>query len=195
MRYEKGHKEATRRRIVETAARRFREEGIAAVGVANLMSEIGLTQGGFYNHFASKEELAREALALGLEGMRERMRKARSATGEVSFERVVDSYLSESHRDNAGRGCMLTTLAIEAARDNNVVRAQMSDGIARMIALISATLPESVAPAQRESKAMAVVANLIGSMILARATDDPQVSDRLLEAGRHTASAIVEAAS
>ncbi len=66
MRYEKGHKETTRRRIVEMAAERFRKEGIANVGVASLMSEIGLTQGGFYNHFDSKDDLAREALAMGL---------------------------------------------------------------------------------------------------------------------------------
>ncbi|MBE1160843.1 TetR/AcrR family transcriptional regulator [Dyella acidiphila] len=194
MRYEKGHKEATRSRIVDTAAQRFREQGIAAVGVAHLMGEVGLTQGGFYNHFASKEELAREALALGLERMRERTRKASAKSGAARIEDLVDSYLSAAHRDNVGRGCMLTTLVIEAGRSDGAVRTQLSDGIKEMVQLIGLVLPESVAPAQREARAMAVVSGLVGCMILARATDDAQMSDRILDAGRRAAIVTANAA-
>lgn len=192
MRYEKGHKETTRRRIVETAAERFRKEGIANVGVANLMSEIGLTQGGFYNHFESKDDLTREALAMGLENMRKRLRDASSKTGVARLESLVNGYLSTTHRDNVGHGCMLTTLAIEAGRIDGPVRAQLTDGMKEMVKLVGSVLPESLKPKQREADAMAVVSCLIGTMILARATDDPQMSDRLLESGRRAALAVVE---
>jgi TetR/AcrR family transcriptional regulator, transcriptional repressor for nem operon len=195
MRYEKGHKEATRRRIVETAAERFRKEGIAAVGVANLMSDIGLTQGGFYSHFQSKDDLAREALALGLERMRARLRKASGNSEAARLDNLVNSYLSTIHRDNVNRGCMLATLAIEAGRSNGPVRAQMSAGIAEMVRLVGEVLPESFGPAQRETNAMAVVSCLIGTMILSVATDDPRISDQLLDAGRRAAVAIGESAA
>jgi TetR/AcrR family transcriptional repressor of nem operon len=195
MRYEKGHKEATRRRIVETAAERFRNEGIAAVSVARLMSDIGLTQGGFYNHFESKDDLAREALALGLEGMRARLRKAGKQSEGARLGNVVDSYLSTLHRDNVIRGCMLVTLAVEAGRSEGPVRAQMSDGITEMVKLVSEFLPESIKPAQRETTAMAMVSCLVGTMILSRTTDDPQKSDRFLQAGRRAAGDLVESAA
>ena len=195
MRYEKGHKEATRHRIVQAAAERFRKEGIAAVGVANLMRDLGLTQGGFYNHFESKDDLAREALALGLEGMRARLRKASAHSGAARLEHLVDGYLTKAHRDNLERGCMLATVAIEAGRSEGMVRAQMSDGIKEMARLVGEVLPESFTPAQRETTAMAVVASLVGTMILSRATDDPQMSDRFLEAGRRAALAMVDVAA
>jgi TetR/AcrR family transcriptional regulator, transcriptional repressor for nem operon len=192
MRYEKGHKEATRRRIIETAAQRFRKEGIAGVGVANLMSDLGLTQGGFYNHFQSKEELAQEALAIGLERMRERLRKASNEPGVVSLAKLVDTYLNAAHRSKVDGGCMLATLAVEASRHDGPVRAQMSDGIKKMVKLVGESLRESFTPVEREAHAMAVVSCLLGTMILSRATDDPQISDRLLEAGRRAAVAVGE---
>jgi TetR/AcrR family transcriptional regulator, transcriptional repressor for nem operon len=195
MRYEKGHKEATRRRIVQAAAERFRKEGIAAVGVANLMSDLGLTQGGFYNHFESKDDLAREALALGLEDMRVRLRKASTQSGAARLDKLVDSYLSKLNRDNADRGCMLATVAIEAGRSEGAVRAQLSAGIKEMVSLVGEVLPESFSPAQREANAMAVVSSLVGTMILSRATDDQPMSDRFLEAGRRAALAIVQSAA
>jgi TetR/AcrR family transcriptional regulator, transcriptional repressor for nem operon len=195
MRYEKGHKEATRHRIVQAATERFRKEGIAAVGVANLMRDLGLTQGGFYNHFESKDDLAREALALGLEGMRARLRKASTQSGAARLDNLVDGYLTKVHRDNLDRGCMLATVAIEAGRSEGIVRAQLSEGIKEMVKLVGEVLPESLSPAQREANAMAVVSSLVGTMILSRATDDPQMSDRFLEAGRRAAVAIAESAA
>jgi TetR/AcrR family transcriptional regulator, transcriptional repressor for nem operon len=195
MRYEKGHKEATRQRIVETAAERFRKEGIGNVGVANLMSDLGLTQGGFYNHFDSKDDLAREALALGQGRMRDRWLKVSSETGKPDFKALIDGYLSASHRDNVGRGCMLATLAIEAGRDDGPVREQLSYNIKEMVKMVGSVLPESPDQERREVDAMAVVSCLIGTMILARATDDPVMSDRFLEAGRRGALVMSEAAA
>ncbi|HTC25822.1 TetR/AcrR family transcriptional regulator [Dyella sp.] len=195
MRYEKGHKETTRRRIIETAAERFRKEGIANVGVANLMSEIGLTQGGFYNHFESKDDLTREALAVGQGRMRERWLKVSSKTGRPNLEELINGYLSTSHRDNVGNGCMLATLAIEAGRAEGPVRAQLTDSIKEMVKLVGSVLPESLKPKQREANARAVVSCLIGTMILARAMDDPEMSDRFLESGRRVALVVAEAAA
>jgi TetR/AcrR family transcriptional repressor of nem operon len=193
MRYEKGHKETTRRRIIETAAERFRKEGIASVGVANLMSEIGLTQGGFYNHFESKDDLTRETLAVGQGRMRERWLKVSSTTGRPNLEELINSYLSTSHRDNVGSGCMLATLAIEAGRTDGPVRAQLTHSIKEMVKLVGSVLPESLKPKQREANATAVVSCLIGTMVLARATDDPEMSDRFLESGRRAALALAGA--
>jgi TetR/AcrR family transcriptional regulator, transcriptional repressor for nem operon len=195
MRYEKGHKETTRQRIIETAAERFRKEGIANVGVANLMSEIGLTQGGFYNHFESKDELAREALAVGQGRMRGRWLKVSSETGQPNLEELLNGYLSTSHRDNVGSGCMLATLAIEAGRTEGPVRAQLTENIKEMVKLVGSVLPESLKPEQREATAMSVVSCLIGTMILARSVDDPAMSDRFLESGRCAALAMAEAAA
>jgi TetR/AcrR family transcriptional regulator, transcriptional repressor for nem operon len=195
MRYEKGHKEATRQRIVETAAERFRREGIAAVGVANLMSDVGMTQGGFYNHFESKDDLVREALALGLKGMRERLRKVSSKSGKARLQDLVDGYLTTAHRDMVTRACMLSTLVIEAGRNEGPVRTQISEGIAEMVKLVGEVLPASFNPAQREAHATAVVSSLVGTMILSRTTDDSQMSERFLEAGRRAAVAIVESAA
>ncbi|HTV86917.1 MAG TPA: TetR/AcrR family transcriptional regulator [Dyella sp.] len=195
MRYEKGHKEATRRRIIDVAGERFRKEGIAAVGVANLMSDIGLTQGGFYNHFASKEDLVREALATGLEATRERLRKSSGQSQDVRLQDLLDSYLSARHRDNVGRGCMLTTLAIEAGRCEGPVREQLTDGIGEMVKLVGSVLDPSLKPAQREMDATAVVASMVGAMIMARATDDAQMSERFLQAGRRAALAAVQSAA
>jgi TetR/AcrR family transcriptional regulator, transcriptional repressor for nem operon len=195
MRYEKGHKEATRRRIVETAAERFRKEGIASVGVANLMSDIGLTQGGFYNHFESKDDLIREALAMGLEGTRDRLRKSSGKSGNERLRDLIEGYVSTRHRDNVAHGCMLTTLVIEAGRNEGPVRAELTDGIKEMVKLVGSVLDESLKPKQREMKAMAVVSSMVGAMILGRAVDDPHVSDRLLEAGRLAALAAAESAA
>jgi TetR/AcrR family transcriptional repressor of nem operon len=195
MRYEKGHKEATRRRIIEAAAERFRKEGIAAVGVANLMGDLGLTQGGFYNHFESKEDLVREALAMGLGATRERLRKSEGQGSGERLQALLGSYLSERHRDSVERGCMLTTLAIEAGRCEGPVRDQLTDGIREMVKLVGSVLDESLKPKQREMEAMAVVSSMVGAMILARATDDAQMSERFLEAGRRAATAAAESAA
>jgi TetR/AcrR family transcriptional regulator, transcriptional repressor for nem operon len=98
------------------------------------------------------------------------------------------------NRDNADRGCMLATVAIEAGRSEGAVRAQLSAGIKEMVSLVGEVLPESFSPAQREANAMAVVSSLVGTMILSRATDDQPMSDRFLEAGRRAALAIVQSA-
>src|ERR1700754_349801 len=100
MRYDKGHKDATRQRIVEVASRQFREQGVAAVGLAGIMTDAGLTNGAFYAHFDSKEDLVREVLASP--GKRSEMWQAAAESGE-GLESAIRRYLSANHRDNPGR--------------------------------------------------------------------------------------------
>ena len=112
MRYDNGHKAATRERIVEAAGRRFRRDGIDAVGVAGLMQSAGLTVGGFYNHFGSKDELVREVVTTSLRTRRASMRDVVEARRHGGLEALVDLYLSVAHRDNSDVGCTCAALTI-----------------------------------------------------------------------------------
>lgn len=194
MRYEKGHKEATRQRIVETAAARFREEGIAGVGVANLMSDIGLTQGGFYNHFESKDDLASEAIALAWQGTYQRLSNALKQAKGGGLEALIDSYLSKEHRQHVAKGCVAAALSAEIARGSTSVRATFSEGIEQLTDLIAGGLPSSLLAKRRRGIAMSIVATLVGTLVLARAVSDPALSDQILLNGRRAALALVESA-
>ena len=194
MRYDKGHKEATRKRIIETAASRFREEGIAAVGVANLMSDIGLTQGGFYNHFESKDDLAREAIAFAWQGTYERLSKALERAKHGGIEALIDSYLSPAHRKEVAAGCVAAALSAEIARGPESVRDAFDEGAMKMTDLIAGMLPGKLAPKQRRGIAMAVQSTLVGTLVLARAVHDQAMSDELLRNGRRAALALAQSA-
>jgi TetR/AcrR family transcriptional repressor of nem operon len=125
MRFEKGHKQATRQRIVETAAAKFRKDGVEAVGIAGLMAEAGLTHGGFYAHFDSKEELVREAISAALDATRARMDRA-ALKHEAGLEGIIRSYLRASHRDTPEQGCAIASLSSEIARHEYPTRAAFS---------------------------------------------------------------------
>ncbi|WP_249154525.1 TetR/AcrR family transcriptional regulator [Bradyrhizobium manausense] len=120
MRYDKGHKDETRRHILDVASAQFRESGIAAVGLAGIMSEAGLTNGAFYSHFASKEDLVREVLTDALT-RREERHKANLENG-VALGTTIRDYLSARHRDRAGTGCPTAALAAEIARHPKATR-------------------------------------------------------------------------
>src|SRR4051812_37775337 len=113
MRYEKGRKDESRRRIVEIASERFRSDGIAASGLAGIMKDAGLTNGAFYPHFESKVELVRESVAVTLESQADQIREVIAAGG---LEAAIAVYLSPEHRDNPGMGCTSAALLPEVAR-------------------------------------------------------------------------------
>jgi TetR/AcrR family transcriptional repressor of nem operon len=190
MRYAKGHKEATRQRIVEAAATRFRQEGIDAVGVANLMAGVGLTQGGFYNHFESKDDLARASIAAAWRDALARLDESLEQAGDRALETLVDRYLSAAHRDHPGSGCTAAALAPEVARGSLAVREAFTEGLRRFADLIAAALPAGLKPKQRRERALAVMAAMAGALALARAAADPGLSDALLAAGRQAALAL-----
>ncbi len=184
MRYEKGHKDITRQRIVEAAGRRFRREGIEAVGIGGLMAGIGLTQGGFYNHFESKDDLVREVVGHSLHEKLESMRALNAGKRHGGLARIVDGYLNAAHRDNPADGCTCSALAMEIARSAEPTRAAFTAELRATLELISEQLPASLKPKQRRDKAQAIFASMVGTLALARAVDDAALADGLLAAGR-----------
>src|SRR5579872_6094828 len=171
--------EANREKILDVAGRLFRERGYDGIGVADIMKRAGLTHGGFYGHFPSKDDLAAEITArvLRREGWLERL------TGKAapSVKEVVRSYLTRRHRDDAGHGCLFAALGSEAARQPRSVRRAFTEGLRRRVDALKPFMPGGSAAARRR-KALALMAGLVGALTLARATDDPQLSDEILEA-------------
>jgi TetR/AcrR family transcriptional repressor of nem operon len=193
MRYEKGHKEQTRQKIVEAASQRFRADGIDAVGVVSLMSDVGLTQGGFYNHFTSKEDLVRESVAVAATSATGRLAARVAASRGESYRALINGYLSADHRDEPELGCVGATLAAEMARRPLETREAFTEGYAGMVELISSTLPDAIRGKRRRTLAMSVFASLVGSLSLSRAVADPGLSDEILSLGRQAALQLVEA--
>jgi len=180
MRYEKGHKETTRRRIIEIAAARFRKDGIEAVGLADLMAEAGLTHGGFYSHFSSKEDLVRAAMA---EASSHSIQNFGRRIEEGGLEAWIRAYLRTAHRDHPERGCAAAALASELARHPKSTRKAFSENLAKVTTAIESHLPASFSPALKRKTATGVFATLIGAIQMARVADDPALSDEILEAG------------
>lgn len=186
MRYAKGHKDETRQHIVEVAAKKFREEGLAGAGIAGLMAEAGLTNGAFYNHFESKEHLVQEAMAHALGKRDAAMREAGPGAGEA----FIRSYLSPSHRDGPGQGCFTAALAAEIARHPDSTREAFTQAIQRTLGRIGAELPDGLPAEEREQKAAAIYAVMVGALQLARAVTDEALSDRILAGGLEAALAL-----
>jgi TetR/AcrR family transcriptional regulator, transcriptional repressor for nem operon len=187
MRYEKGRKDASRRRIMEVAAERFRCEGIAASGLAGIMSDAGLTNGAFYPHFQSKAELVRESVTSALEDQSHRLQDAFAAGG---LEAVLAVYLSAEHRDNPGSGCVSAALLPELARQPPETRSLYASRFLTMVYQMASSLPPQTQ--DPEGVALAIYATLIGALQLARATQGTALSDRILAAGADAARALVQ---
>jgi len=177
MRYEKGHKEATRQRIVEVAAAEFRRNGIEGIGVADLMAKAGLTHGGFYSHFKSKEELVRAALEEAAK--KSRMRKLAEEGG--SLEDIVRWYLRPEHRDLPESGCAIAALVAEVGRHSNATRKEMTGSVERLLGIIETRLPAGTC--DRRTTAVGVFSIMLGALQMARTVTDKKLSDQIREAG------------
>jgi AcrR family transcriptional regulator len=189
MRYEKGHKNETRQHIVDVAARRFREDGIAGAGVASLMADAGLTNGAFYGHFESKEELVREAL-LGALDRRKDLLEANARAG-LGPETWISSYLSPRHRDQPGSGCFTAALVAELARHPKATRDAFTAKFTDILKLLADQLPAG-SPEVRRRTATALYGMMIGTLQLSRAVSDKQLSTQILEDGVTSARALVD---
>ncbi|MGH8920598.1 MAG: TetR/AcrR family transcriptional regulator, partial [Actinomycetes bacterium] len=166
VRYAKEHKLGTRRRIVETASRRLKRDGIDGSGVATLMADAGLTNGAFYAHFDSKEDLVATAVTEQLAGQREWLRALGS--GRAGVEQIVRDYLSRGHRDNPGDGCPSAALLDEIRRCAEPTRQAYTDGVLGIIDDLAARLaPDD--PLSARTPALSVYALMVGTMQLARA--------------------------
>ena len=187
MRYEEGHKDITRQSILDVASQLFREQGIVAVGIASIMKEAGLTNGAFYAHFKSKDDLVKNVLIDVLD-KRSAWYAEQVAKG-MTAEEFIKSYLSERHRDNAGEGCLSAALVSELIQHSTKIKNVYTTKIEETLAQIAELLPGK--GAARESKAMAIFSTLIGTLQLARAMTDKDLSNRLLMSGQSAALAIL----
>jgi TetR/AcrR family transcriptional repressor of nem operon len=183
MGYSRAQKAKTHERIVKLASKRFREEGLAGIGIAELMKEAGLTVGGFYKHFDSRDHLVAEAVNSAFGGWKRRVEAGKSGGPPVSYERLIDEYLNEGHRDNPGTGCAFSALAPEIARSDKRTRALTSDQVRNDIQLIATLLPGRDKWRAR-SRAVLIISALVGAMSLARAVSDEALSREILETVR-----------
>ena len=184
MRYSREHKLETHARIVKKASVRLREKGAHGIGVADLMKEAGLTHGGFYAHFDSREALVIEAFAHAMDRSNERWRKLAQATPpEKRLAAIVDSYLTTVHRDDPGHGCAVPTLGAEIARESPKTRKAFAAKLEQMIDMLATQISEVPRKAARK-QAMAVIATMMGTLVLSRIAGSGEFSDEILGAGR-----------
>jgi TetR/AcrR family transcriptional regulator, transcriptional repressor for nem operon len=189
MRYGKDHKQATRQRIVEAAGRRFKQDGIDGAGVAALMSDAGLTNGAFYAHFTSKEDLVANVLADQLRAQRQSLDSQPS--DRAGLEAFVRSYLSPEHRDQCADGCPSAALLDEIARRPAATRQVFTDELMGVIDDIASHLDPTDVDAAR-TDALTVFGMMIGTLQLARALTDRDLSDQLLARGVETALKLLD---
>src|SRR5882762_2363784 len=179
MGHSRAEKERTHKRIVKIAAKKFREEGLAKVGIAELMKEAGLTVGGFYKHFNSRDELVAEAVSSALGTWKRQKDAAASGGPTVSYAQLIDDYLNEAHRDNPGTGCAVSALAEEIARSDKRTRAVASEEIRSNLQLLASLLSGKDKRAAR-SQAILTYSALVGAISLARAVSDKRLSREIL---------------
>jgi len=184
MRYSKEHKQETHARIVKKAATRLREKGAHGIGVADLMKDAGLTHGGFYAHFDSREALVIEAFNYAMDRANERWR---TVTAEVPPEKrlalIVDGYLTALHRDEPGQGCAVPALGAEIARESPKTRKAFALKLDQMIEMIADQIQDMPRKAARK-QAMATLATMMGTIVMSRIAGNGEMSDEILSAGR-----------
>ena len=191
-RYGKEHKEATRQRIIDTAGRRFKKDGIDRSGVATLMADAGLTNGAFYAHFDSKDDLV--ATVLGDQLRRQASEFSKLPAGRAGLEVFVREYLSPAHRDHPDTGCPSAALLDEVGRSAAATRKAYTAGAKAILEEIRRRLaPDD--PESARATALLLFTMLVGSMQLARALSDKKLSNAVLEEGIHSAQAILRAST
>ncbi len=184
MRYSKEHKETARRKIVDVAAKEFLRHGIAGFRVNDVMKGAGLTQGAFYGHFSSKEELVKEAL----HESSKRSRFVQQAENGNTLEDLICSYLQTDHRNHPEMGgCPAAALIGEINRHPKSTREALVSDMKKMISLIESRLPKTKSTATRTSTAIAIVSTMLGALQFARATTDAGLSKKILEASKEAA--------
>jgi TetR/AcrR family transcriptional regulator, transcriptional repressor for nem operon len=168
-------KAASHERIVKAASRRMRRDGIDSVSVADLMSEAGLTHGGFYRHFDSRDDLVAEAIGTALAQGSKRIHAEANVGGPEALAAVIDGYLSRLHRDQPETGCAVAALPTDIARTNARARAAYSRQVRRYIELLA-----GLTSGRDTDHAHLILAALVGALVLARAVDDRGLSDEIL---------------
>lgn len=184
MRYDAEHKQKTRLRVLDEAAKAIREEGPHRLGVAGVMARAGLTHGGFYAHFPSKEAFVAEAIAHMFEGGPATMlKKVQGLPPREALDGFIDFYLSTQHRDSRSGGCPLPYLAGDAPRLADASRERYAQGADKLTQVIADRLRELGLP-YAEDEAGSMLSELVGAVTLARAEADPDRSDAILARSR-----------
>lgn len=181
MRYTPNHKAETRQRIVDEAARRFRRDGIEGTGLVPIMKALGMTHGGFYAHFASKDALVEAALDAAIEQID---RKWQDPLAPAQLQAFLSSYLSTRHRDHPEAGCPIPTLCTELG-----LRGQPSAGADALARRMAARLQDCEIDAAGDDRGLVVLAALVGALTLSRAVAEPALSERILGAVHAAVSA------
>jgi len=172
---------ANRERIIDAAGALFRAKGFGGIGVADIMKAAGLTHGGFYGHFASKDDLVAQASKRTMTRAAANWVKVVAAEPEQPFAALLKRYLSPQHRDDPGRGCAFAALGNDAARSGKIVRKAFAEGLEPLIDILAQSIPGR-SKAARRRKAVAAMAALVGALTLARAVEGTPLSDEMLDA-------------
>ena len=180
MRVTRAEAEKNRERIIEVAARLFRERGFDGIGVADLMKVAGLTHGGFYGHFASKEDLMAQACEHALKRSLDDLNHAAEHGGENAVAAVATAYLSTAHRDGPGEGCAIAALGAEAARHDSPVRGAFTHNVRSVIDVLTRLLPGK-SDIEKRQTAFTIYASMVGAIVLSRAVDDAALSEDVLK--------------
>ena len=180
MRVSRAEAAQNRERIIEVAATLFRERGFDGIGVAELMKSAGLTHGGFYGHFSSKEDLMAQACAHALKGSLDTLEKAAERGGGNALSAFASAYLSPAHRDRPGKGCALAALGAEAARHGSPLRGVFTQSVRSLVDVLTRLVPGKSKRAKRE-RALATFASMVGALVVARAVDDAELSGEVLQ--------------
>lgn len=191
MRYTTSHKDKTHRRILDVSSRLFKEHGFDATGLATIMREAGLTNGAFYAHFASKEELIEAVIA---DQIQQQIESFQNASKDISgVKAIIDIYLTSDHRDNCGAGCPSAALLDEISRRADSTKKIYNDNMMRLVDSFQEHFPD-LNSEQARSLIFAVISLLIGTLQLARAFTDEDISDQILVSGRLAAATLLDAA-
>jgi TetR/AcrR family transcriptional repressor of nem operon len=189
MRYSREHKQETHARIVRKASIRLREKGAHGIGVADLMKEAGLTHGGFYAHFDSRDALVVEAFVYAMDRSLEHWRKLADDTPpEKRLTTIIETYLSPTHRDDPGHGCAITSLGAEIARESPKTRRAFANKMDQLIELIADQI-QDMPPKAARKQATSLLATMMGTLVLSRIAGSGELSDEVLQAGKEAALA------
>ena len=178
MRVSKEQAAENRERILEAASRLMRERGISGVGVDALTEAAGMTHGSLYSQFGSKERLVEEAVAYAIAA------KGQEVPEVLALSDYVSEYLSAAHRDGPGSGCPLAALCCDVSRQSQGVRERFTAGLRGMVGRLSGRMGSRTKQRQRDEEALATIASMVGALVLARAVNDPKLSDDILRATR-----------
>jgi TetR/AcrR family transcriptional repressor of nem operon len=172
---------ANRERVIDAAAALFRAKGFDGIGVADIMKAADLTHGGFYGHFASKDDLVAQATGRSAKRAAENWRRVADGAPDRPYAALLDHYLTPRHRDDPGRGCAFAALGNDAARSGKVVKDAYGHGVEALIDILAQSVPGRTKAARRR-KAVAAMAGLVGALTLSRAVGDAPLSDEILGA-------------